>query len=173
MRRAWLLGAALLVAGCAEGGLVGYDRTIVGGGAGLPETVARASQDAVTPPGRRWLGLAVRSFERDAAGTVTEVPARCSITAGTFVAEMATPGRLVIPDLGPDAPPVTATCSNGPLAGRNSVEPSFRWPEGGGNAAQRIAWGGGWWQGGARTGPMRYPDLDVGLLPRPSGGSTR
>jgi hypothetical protein len=167
MKRVWLLGAALLVAGCAGGGVIGYERTVVGGGAGLPETVARARQDAVTPPGRRWLGLAVRSFERDAAGAIVEIPARCSIEAGTLTAEIATPGRLVIPDLGPDAPVITATCGNGLLAGRNSVEPDFGWDESGGNSAQRVVWGGGWWQGGVRTGPLRYPDLDVGLRPRP------
>jgi hypothetical protein len=166
MRHAWILAAALGLAGCAMGGVAGYRPPVVGGGAGLPVTVARASTDVVTPPGRGMLGLAVRSYQRTATGEPAELPATCAIEAGAFEAQMVTPGRLVIPDLGPDAPAITAVCTAGPLAGRNSVAPAFRWASTGGMPPERVAWGLGWWWGGTKSGPMRYPDLDVGLLPR-------
>jgi hypothetical protein len=112
------------------------------------------------------LGLGVRTWVRAPDGTITETPGACRIEEGAFGAEMATPGRLVIPDLGPDAPTIVATCTSGALAGSNAVEPAFGWAGNGGSAPERVAWGGGWWWGGVRTGPMRYPDLDVGLQPR-------
>lgn len=161
--RAVAVLAALAAAGCAGGGFAGYERAVTGGGGGLPETVARARTDVVTPPGRRQLGLAVRTFERDAAGQVVEVAGECAIRAGSFRAAMATPGRLVIPDLGPDAPGIVAECRRGAARGTGSVDPAFAWAESGGGAVERLLWGGGPWRGGVRTGPMRYPDLAVGL----------
>jgi hypothetical protein len=158
--------AALALAGCAGGGFVGYERAVTGGGAGLPETVARASTAEVTPPGRRMLGLAVRTYARDAAGAIVEVPGTCTVTGGTLGASLATPGRLVVPDLGPDAPVLTARCTAQGMTGSGAVEPAFAWAEDGGGAAARLAWGGGPWRGGPRTGPMRYPDLMVGVQPR-------
>jgi hypothetical protein len=166
VKRILILLAGLALGGCAMGGAAGFRQPVTGGGGGLPATMARASTAVVTPPGRGLAGLAVRTYTRDAAGAVTEVPATCTISAGAFGARMATPGRLVIPDLGPDAPAVTALCSAPGLAGQNSVEPAYRWARTGGTPPERVLWGNGWWWGGFKTGPMRYPDLDVGLVPR-------
>jgi hypothetical protein len=158
-----LVAAALGLGGCAGGGFAGYERGVTGGGGGLPVTVARARSDVVTPPGRRQLGLAVRTFERDAAGGSVEVAGECAIRAGAFRASTATPGRLVIPDLGPDAPGIVAECRRGAARGSASAAPVFAWEESGGTGLERLLWGGGPWRGGVRTGPMRYPDLLVGL----------
>jgi hypothetical protein len=163
-----LAGAALLVAlaGCA-----GYDDRLRGnagglGGDGLPEVTMRANTDEVVPPGRWRTGLALRTFVPDAGGGWQEVAgARCRVTGGDyFRADVLTPVRLVLPDVGPDAPPLTASCGNGALSGTATVLPSYGWPvEGRPDAVRRAAWGGGWWWGFQKTGPMAYPDLAVAL----------
>jgi hypothetical protein len=160
--------AALALTGCAGGALFEYDVRVPGGGAGLPETRAVARADRVVVPGRRELGLAVRTFVADASGAPVEVTgSRCTVRAGDFRAALATPGRLIIEDLGPDAPPIVADCSDGVMAGTGTAAPNFSWEQGGGNSFDRFVWGGGGWRGGYRTGPMRYPDIDVVLTARP------
>lgn len=160
--------AALVLTGCAGGALFEYDVRVPGGGAGLPETRAVARADRVVAPGRRELGLAVRTFVTDASGAPVEVTgSRCTVRAGDFRAALATPGRLIIEDLGPDAPLIVADCSDGVMAGTGTSAPNFSWEQGGGNSFDRFVWGGGGWRGGYRTGPMRYPDIDVVLTARP------
>lgn len=164
--RGCLAGAALLaLAGCAGGDIAGFSTGIGGGGRGLPATMAFASPDTMTPPGRGPTGLAVRSYVLEADGGSVEVAgATCRVTGGGFDATMLTPGRLVLPDLGPDAPALRAECRSGTLAGVAAVAPAFAWANDGGNAAERVAWGLGWTYGYAKVGPMRYPDLRVGLV---------
>jgi len=167
--RGWMMAATLALAGCAGGDLAGFGPGVVGGGRGLPATRAEARPDLMTPPGRRDLGLAVRSFAaaEDGSAPVEIAGAACRITAGAFSAALVTPGRLVIPDLGPDAPPVRADCQSGELRGAGAVAPAFAWAGGGGNPAQRILWGLGWTYGYEKQGPMRYPNLGV-VLSRPA-----
>ncbi len=159
------LGAAaamIALVGCAE-----IDDRVRGGGSGLPEVAMSARTDFVVPPGRSRTGLALRTFVRGAAeGEWQQVDGvRCDVTGGNyFRASVVTPVRLVLPDLGPDAPPVTAVCGTGTASGRETVLPAFGWsaderPD----AFRRAAWGGGNWQGFERSGPMHYPDLAVEL----------
>jgi hypothetical protein len=164
---ALLLAAGLALGGCAAGGVAGYAPGIVGGGGGLPATRAVGRSDQVTPPGRRDLGLAVRAVAVETDGTPVQVAgATCRITSGTLEATIVTPGRLVIPDLGPDAQPVRADCTAGTLAGAATAAPGFFWPAEGGNPPQRVSWGLGWTYGFQKVGPMRYPDLVVPLAER-------
>lgn len=166
--RGWTMAAAALaLAGCAEGELVGYGPAVVGGGRGLPVTRAEARPDLMTPPGRRDLALAVRSFAAGPDGAQDEIAgATCRISAGAFSAALVTPGRLIIPDLGPDAPAIRADCDLGDLRGAGAVAPVFSWSRGGGNPPQRVAWGLGWTYGYEAMGPTGYPNLGV-VLSRP------
>ncbi|MBP7241874.1 hypothetical protein [Amaricoccus sp.] len=162
MRAITLAAAALALAGCAGGDVFGFGPAVRGGGWGLPATRAEARPDSMTPPGRRDLGLSVRAFATETDGSVVEIKgATCRVTGGAFAANLATPGRLVIADLGPDAPALTARCTAGALEGAAAVLPDFSWSRGGGNPPQRIAWGMGWTYGYAKVGPLRYPNLRV------------
>ncbi len=166
--RGWMMAAAFALAGCAGGEVAGFGPAVVGGGRGLPATRAEARPDLMTPPGRRELGLAVRTFAAAPDGTApAEIAgATCRITAGAFTAELVTPGRLVIPDLGPDAPAIRADCAGGTLRGAGAVAPAFAWASNGGNPPQRVAWGLGWTYGFEKVGPLRYPNLGVVLSPQ-------
>jgi hypothetical protein len=170
--RAWMLTAAALgLAGCAGGEVAGFGPAVVGGGVGLPSTRAEARPDAMTPPGRRDLGVSVRTFAPGPDGALAQVAgATCRVTAGSFAATFVTPGRLVLPDLGPDAPPVAADCTAGALAGSAAVAPDFRWIPGGGNPPERVLWGLGWTYGFEKVGPVRYPPLAVTLRETAPGG---
>lgn len=165
LRAVALAGAALALAGCAGGDVFGYGLPVTGGGMGLPPTRAEARPDAMTPPGRRDLGLSVRTFAAgsDGAKLVEIQGATCVVTGGAFSATLRTPGRVVIADLGPDAPPLTARCTAGALKGATAVAPNFAWAANGGNPPERMAWGLGWTFGYAKVGPMRYPNLQVTL----------
>ncbi len=124
--------------------------------------------------GRKWsrrggdtLGLAVRTFvpAAEADGWREIAGAQCRVTGGDlFRADVVTPVRLRVQDLGPDAPPLRADCTSGALKGAAVVAPAYGWPvEGRPAAVHRIWWGGGWWWGFQKTGPMAYPDLAVGM----------
>jgi hypothetical protein len=156
---------ALGLAGC--GGITDYPwEGPTGGGKGLPVVAMQSSRDVVVPPGRgKPLALAVRAFVPGAEGWQEVTGARCRVTGGEFFgAELVAPARLVVPDLGPDAPVLRAECTGAGTAGAAAVAPAFGWPEEGRPAAvHRIWWGGGWWRGFQKTGPMRYPDLAVGM----------
>ena len=162
MMRFAAVAAVVALAGCAE-----MDDRVRGSGGGLPEVAMSARTDQVVPPGRWRTGLALRTFgpgaEPESWQEVTG--ARCQVTGGDFFrASVVTPVRLVLPDLGPDAPALTAVCSSGAMTGRETVAPAFGWPEEGRpDTARRVAWGGGWWWGMQKTGPMAYPDLAVVL----------
>ena len=161
MRRAALL-LALALAGCG-GGV--YQWGPAGGGRGLPE-VAMASDPAwIVPPGRSRAALAVRTFVPAEGGWAEVTGARCEVRGAPFFhAAVTTPARLILPDLGPDAPALVAVCGTGALEGRDAVPPVYAWPaEGRASAPARAWWGGGWWRGFETTGPMRYPDLAVAL----------
>jgi hypothetical protein len=154
----------LTLTGCGGGGYqwVGAQ----GGGRGLPEVAMRATGSVVVPPGRDTpAALAVRAFVPGPDGWQQVAGARCRVTgADYFVADLVTPARLVLPDLGPDAPMLRADCTQGTARGSAVVAPVFPWPpEGHASAAQRVWWGGGWWYGFQKSGPMHYPDLAVGM----------
>ena len=108
MRRIGLAaGLALVLAGC--GGGSGYQWGAPhGGGKGLPQVRMSASQAMIVPPGRDGeLALALRAFVPGPDGWQEAAGARCSVTGGDyFRAQVVTPVRLVLPDLGPDAPVV-------------------------------------------------------------------
>jgi hypothetical protein len=160
-----LLGLAL--AGCAGGDVMGFGPGVTGGGGGLPAVRAEAAPDLMTPPGRRDLGLAIRTLVVQPDGTQAEVAgATCLVTAGPFSARLTSPARLVIPDLGPDAPDVRADCASGALVGAAMTPPAFLWAQSGGDGLQRASWGLGWTYGGYKVGPVRYPNLTVLLRER-------
>ncbi|MBP7003661.1 hypothetical protein [Amaricoccus sp.] len=162
MRAITLAAAALALSGCAGGDLFGFGVPVRGGGWGLPATRAEARPDSMTPPGRRDLGLAVRAFATETDGSLVEIKgATCKVTGGAFSANVATPARIVIADLGPDAPALTARCVAGALEGGATALPHFSWAQGGGNPPQRVAWGLGWTYGYAKVGPLSYPNLRV------------
>jgi len=148
----------------ALGACTGGDRAS-GGGSGLQEVSMRSSDEVVVPPGRETLALAVRSFVSAGEAWNEVTGARCHVTGGAFFsADVVTPARLTVQDLGPDAPPLTAECESGTLRGADQVLPAFGWPaETRPAAPQRIWRGRGWWWGYQKTGPMRYPDLAVAL----------
>lgn len=163
--RFWIIGGALALSGCAGGDIAGYSPALTTGG--LPVTRAVARQDVVTPPGRRDLVVPVRTFATETDGDRVEVKgAVCKITAGAFEVAMATPGRLSIPDLGPDAPAIRADCVAGTLIGAALAPPVFSWPSQGGNPPQRMVWGLGWTFGYQKQGPLSYPNLQVDLIER-------
>lgn len=158
-----LLGIGL--AGC--GGGSGYGTGPAGGGYGLPEVVLQPTGETIVPPGRgNTKALAVRTFVPEGEGwsEVTGVP--CSVTAAPYLAaNLVTPARVVLPDLGPDAPNVQADCRNATLAGSAAVAPQFSWPaDKMPSPPARIVWGD-WWYGGEKSGPLAYPDLAVALHP--------
>lgn len=157
-----VLAAVLALTGCAA-----VDSAMTrGGGAGLGAVRVDTVTGDVVPPGRGTTALALRAFVPDAEGGWQEVDgAVCHVTGGSFYrAVVATPVRLLVPDLGPDAPAIAAECRSGSLTGRAAVAPGFYWPaEGRPNSMVRIAWGQGWWWGYRKTGPMRYGDLAISL----------
>jgi hypothetical protein len=165
MRGIGLVLFALVLAGC--GGA--YDwRSVAGGGAGLPQVAMATSGETVVPPGRgAWRGLAVRSFVQSPDGWTEVAGARCVVTGGDFYrASLVTPARLVLPDLGPDAPSLRAECETPTGRGADVVAPVFGWPaEGRPQPATRIWGGGGWWWGFQKSGPLHYPDIAVALVP--------
>lgn len=157
-------GLALTLAGCGGGGY--HWGAPNGGGRGLPEVRMSASQTVVVPPGRDGArALALRTFVPGTDGWQEVSGARCRVTGGDyFRAQVVTPVRLVLPDLGPDAPVLRAECESGIARGAAAVAPDFPWPaETLASPAQRAWWGGGWWWGFQKSGPMRYPDLAVAL----------
>jgi hypothetical protein len=154
----WIGILALALAGC--GG-------VYGGGAGLPEVTARLDTAYVAPPRRGDIGVAVRSFLPAGDSLAETRGARCAVTAGAYRAAVATPARVVLPDLGPDAPLVRADCVGASAQGSLAVAPYYPWPpDVKPSAPQRIWWGAGWWRGYQKSGPMRYPDLNLVLNQR-------
>lgn len=159
-----LTGALVLaLAGCG----FGPGGATTGGGRGLPEVRAMATDVKRLPPGRGPTGVAVRSFAPGPDGDLVEVAgATCVFSADVYRAEIVTPARVILPDLGADAPDVRADCRLGDgLAGAVIGEPQFGWDRTGGSQAERVFWRGGQWWGGSEDGPMRYPDLVVPLRP--------
>jgi hypothetical protein len=137
-----------------------------GGGGGLPEVRLAASTGEVVPPGRgAEMAVALRSFVPGSDGWQEVTGARCVVTGGSFYrAVVVTPVRLILPDLGPDAPPLRADCETSTARGSAVVAPAFSWPaDRHASGPRRAHWGGGWWYGFQRSGPMSYPDLAVGL----------
>lgn len=165
MRRMGLfVAAALTLAGCGGGGyeLLGPQ----GGGNGLPAVTMRANEGVVVPPGRgAQKALALRTFTPTADGWQEAPGAQCTVVAGDyFTATVVTPVRLLLPDLGPDAPQIRADCTLGTAKGAAAVAPAFSWPaEGHASPPARVAYSGGWWYGFQKSGPLSYPDLSVGL----------
>lgn len=172
MRRIGIVLVALALAGCGGGA---YDwRSVAGGGAGLPQVAMAPTGETVVPPGRgARRGLAVRTFVAVPDGWSEVSGANCTVSGVPyFRANLVTPARLVLPDLGPDAPALRAECETPTAWGSDTVAPAFAWPvEGRPNPVTRAWWGGGWWWGYQKTGPLRYPDLAIGLAPRPGGAS--
>lgn len=165
MRRTGLMATlALALAGCGGGGyqLGAPD----GGGRGLPAMRLSASPGEVVPPGRGAdKALALRTFVPGPDGWQEVAGATCTVTGGIYLgARVTTPVRLVLPDLGPDAPTLQADCATATARGTAAVAPYFPWPPDKlASPLQRAWWGGGWWEGYQRSGPMSYPDLAVGL----------
>jgi hypothetical protein len=148
--------ALLVLAGCS--GMM--PRT----GPGTNEVVMKNAAGAFAPPARGYDRIPMRSFRPDAAGGWIDSPgATCLLRAGAYRARLVTPAVLLMPDLGPDAPVITADCAQGTLRGRDVVAPAYVWPEEGRpSVPSRIAYGG-WWFGFQESGPMTYRDIAVGM----------
>ena len=159
-------GLALVLAGC--GGGSGYQWGAPhGGGKGLPQVRMSASQAVIVPPGRDGeLALALRAFVPGPDGWQEAAGAQCSGhrrrllpgaggDAGAAGAARPRAGRAGrrAPSASP-GPPAVAPRSRRTSPGR--PRPTPRRP-------QRAWWGGGWWYGFQKSGPMRYPDLAVGM----------
>jgi hypothetical protein len=166
MRRIGLAAAlGLALAGCGGGSDYQWGAPY-GGGRGLPQVRMSASQGVVVPPGRDGEeALALRAFVPGPDGWQEVDGARCRVTGGDyFRTQVVTPVRLVLPDLGPDAPVLSAECEAGNARGAAAVAPAYRWPaDRHASPPERAWWGGGWWYGFQKSGPMRYPDLAVGM----------
>lgn len=161
MRRRRGLLAALLLAGCATGGL--------------------PTGPAVVVPGARFDGvrgeseLMVRAHVETEAGRREIGGARCTVTTGLYEVAVVTPARLVVPNFGPQSPTLRIACVAGELTGSAERSILTRWRDAPG------AWGpypgyvgigiGGVWGGGAwgwgLSGPsfpeFVYPDVSVPL----------
>lgn len=157
MKAAGIVAVLFAVAGCAGGNPLMKD--------GLAEVQMRNSSGDVAAPARRYMSVPTRSFQAGPEGEWLEVlGAQCSVTSGLYRATLTTPARLVLPDLGPDAEPITAVCSTGILNGREMVAPEYPWPaEGSPSGVSKMTYGGGWWYGYEKSGPMKYPDIAVAL----------
>lgn len=170
MRGIGFAALALALAGCGGGA---YDwRAVSGGGADLPQVAMAPHEAMAIPPGRGAReGLALRTFVASGDGWNEVTGATCTVAAAPyFHTRVVTPVRIVLPDLGPDAPALRADCETPTLWGSDTVAPAYGWPaEGRPQPAERAWWGGGWWWGYEKTGPLAYPDLAVGLVPRPAG----
>lgn len=157
MRTSATLLACLVLSGCAV--------TDAGSGPRRDLSVMKVSTGEFAPPARGYSEVTVRSLVSGTeADWLETVGARCVASAGPYAAVLTTPARLAVPDLGPDALQVSVECTQGALAGRALSGPVYRWPAGGKpGPLSRIAYGGGWWYGYQKSGPLRYPDINVGL----------
>lgn len=125
------------------------------------------------PPAQGETQLVVRAVP----ATGQELPgATCRAEAAYFTADFTAPARLLIPDYGSAAPPVTVTCRSGSASGTATALPQAAWngglggwpaigvSVGTGNAAG-VGVGVGWSGGGVGTASgvpvTRYNDLRV------------
>jgi hypothetical protein len=159
MKSLTIVAALLALAGCAS---VAPSR-----GTGLDEVVMKNVAGTFAPPARDYQRIVARSFQPDEEGGWVEVRgATCRVGGGPYQAAFTAPAVVVMPDLGPDAPALTADCALGTLNGRDVVAPSYPWPEEARpDMARRIAYGGGWWFGFEKSGPLTYRDIAVGMRP--------
>jgi hypothetical protein len=158
MKPAGIAALALaLLAGCSSG-LTGPER-------GAPEAVMKNVSGDFVPPARDYENVMARSFTAGADGAWVETPgAACTAEAGRFRAQFTTPAVVVMPDLGPDAPVITTSCTLGQFNGQDVVPPDFNWrEEGRPPPAKRISYGRGWWFGFKKSGPLVYRDIAVGM----------
>jgi hypothetical protein len=157
MKTAGMAALVLVLAGCSSG-LTGSER-------GAQEAVMKNVSGDFVPPARDYENVVARSFTVGAGGEWAETPgAACTAEAGRFRTQFATPAVVVMPDLGPDAPAITATCTLGQLSGQDIVPPDFNWrEEGRPPPAKRVSYGRGWWFGFKKSGPLVYRDIAVGM----------
>lgn len=114
-----------------------------------------------------------------AGSTRQEYPgASCRAETAYFTADFTAPARLLIPDFGTAAPPVSVTCRAGSATGTATAAPEAAWSGGlggwpavgvsvGTGTAGGVGVGVGWWGGGAGTTSgvpvTRYNELRVPL----------
>jgi hypothetical protein len=105
--------------------------------------------------------LVVRTFTRDAEGTLLEVGgARCQISSLLFQTDLVTPAPLIVPNFGPQSPTLEFDCRAGELTGQDRQRIVTRWIQQPGAGA--WGWGGPWgpwgdpW-GGPWGGPWGWP----------------
>lgn len=131
------------------------------------------------PPAQGETQLVVRAVPSGA--TRQELPGvTCRAETPYFTADFTAPARLLLPDYGSAAPPVTVTCRNGTATGTATAMPEAAWTGGlggwpaigvsvgTGNAAG-VGVGVGWAGGGAGTSSgvpvTRYNELRVPIPP--------
>lgn len=155
--RALSAAAALLLAGCAQGGLP------------LQPTVAAPAGrfDAV----QGQADLVVRTFVEDETGETREVGgAVCEIRSILFSARLVTPARFVFPSFGPQSPTLEIDCRAGELSGSAEqgvvsqwVRMPGAWPGPGPWPYAYGPWGGPWGWNAPAYVTFVYPDVAVRL----------
>jgi hypothetical protein len=164
--RAWVSGVLMLMAGCVvqEAAPPGV------------ETVRAEAKEGVEPPvARGETQLVVRAIPAETQGLELR-GAACEADSPWFKAEFASPGRVLMPDYGAEAPVVAVTCRSGKAVGTGQAQPEPAWSGGlGGWPAIGISVGTGnaagagiglgWYGGGVGTAGgvpvVKYPELRV------------
>jgi hypothetical protein len=160
MRAAAALALAFSLGACA------YHRLPLGPAVSVPP----AAYGAVQGEAR----LVVRTFTRDAEGTLLEVGgARCRVSSLLFQTDLVTPAPLIVPNFGPQSPTLEFDCRAGELTGQDRQRIVTRWIQQPGAGA--WGWGGPWgpwgdpWGGpwgpwgwpGPAYAVFEYPDVAV------------
>ncbi len=99
----------------------------------------------------------VRAFVVDAAGRRREViAAQCDVSSELYSARLATPARLVVPNLGSRSPPLAFECRASGLRGEAESAVATHW------RAHPFGYGAYGWEGPSHP-VSDYPDVAVDL----------
>ena len=166
--RSWAWLVVLGAAGCVSP---------AAGPPGVETMRAEARPGVAAPPAQGEAQLVVRVVPAGVSGQELR-GADCTAEAPYFTARFTSPARLLVPDYGASAPPVTVTCKSGTATGSATAMPQPAWGGGmggwpavgisvGTGNAGGVGVGFGWYGGnvGASSGvPVTtYPELHVAV----------
>lgn len=170
--RALTLVAAVALAGCVAPG-------VAPPGVGTVQAERKANVAAPLARGETQLVVRTLAGPAGSAGGQEVAGAACVAESAYFRAEFASPARVLLPDFGESAPPVTVTCRSGTATGSAVAAPQAAWQGGlggwpavgvsvGTGTSSGVGVGFGWWGGGgvgAAGGVpvVRYPELRIVL----------
>lgn len=166
LRAVALMMTAIGVAGCVAPGAA-------------PPGVATVRAERVAREGAPLASgetqVVVRTVAAGSGQEVAGVP--CVADSPYFRASFASPARVLLPDFGTQAPPVSVTCRSGTATGSAVAQPQAAWEGGlggwpavgmsvGTGTNSGVGVGVGWWGGGGAgasggTPVVRYPDVRV------------